>query len=271
MKLKVFICKQYQLGRLNLFSDIWKHFRLQRKNHCAETLTVLLLFRFYQLHITSAVGSLPVAPPLQKLFFLSKVKCLWSHWYLFTFQAATLIRRNCLPKMRDFLTNFPFRALSIFVTIVGSFTYNVLLERDIQCTCEAVAMHCSLYMFLPFLIILFLILWTDKTLKRTLKYTLGYKRKNGEKQCVRKQLCGVIVKRIFKALCVGALWIVSVFVDGDWYVCCLSGTENSQLACKDKTNITAEENVIINSLKNNSRVSGVFFHLTAFNSIFVLL
>lgn len=168
---------------------------------------------------------------------------------------------NFLPKMRDFLTNFPFRALSIFVTIVGSFTYNILLERDIQCTCKDVALDCSTYMFMPFCIIFFLILWTDKTLQRTCKYTFVCEFNNQEQQnqqCVRTQLCGVFWSRIFKAFSVGVLWVVSVLVDGDWYVCCESETEKSQLACKDKANITAEENVMINSLKNTSRVSFSF-------------
>lgn len=163
--------------------------------------------------------------------------------------------------MRDFLTNFPFRALSIFVTIVGSFTYNILLERDIQCTCKDVGLDCSTYMFMPFGIIFFLILWTDKTLQRTCKYTCVCEFNNQEQQnqqCVRTQLCGVFWSQIFKAFCVGVLWVVSVLVDGDWYVCCESETEKSQLACKDKTNITAEENVMINSLKNTSRVSFSF-------------
>lgn len=162
---------------------------------------------------------------------------------------------NSLPKMRDFLTNFPFRALSIFVTIVGSFTYNILLERDIQCKCKNVAVECSTYMLIPFCIIFFLILWTDKTLQRICNYT-----------CVcescpprfRTQLCGVFWSQIFKAFCVGVLWVVSVLVDGDWYVCCERKAQKSQLACKDKTNITAEENVMINSLKNTSRVSFSF-------------
>lgn len=201
---------------------------------------------------------------------------------------------NCLPKMRNFLTNFPFRELGVFVTIVGSFTYNILLDRDMQCTCKDVARDCSTYVLLPSFIIFFLMLWADKTLQKTCKYTFAYKyyceckcncnkscdrRTEGErtilhgccfsvKPCVpnyRTELCGVFWSHIFKAVCVGLLWVVSVLVDGDWYVCCQSKKEQSQLACKDKTNITAEENVTIGSLKNTSRVSVSFFLFSFFS------
>lgn len=161
---------------------------------------------------------------------------------------------NSLSKMKDFLKKFPFRKFSIFFTVIGSFTYNILLDRDVACTCKDVAQDCNIYMFLPFFIIFFLMLWTDKTLERTRKYTFVYKLKG-----VRTELCSVFLGHIIKAICVGLLWVVSVFIDGDWYVCCNSGTEQSELACKYENNITAEENLTISSLKNKSRVSISFF------------
>ncbi|CAI5657629.1 unnamed protein product [Oreochromis niloticus] len=177
--------------------------------------------------------------------------------------------------MKDFLKRFPFRKFSIFLTVVGTFTYNILLDRDVTCTCKDVAQECTIYMTLPFLIIFFLMLWTDKTLERTCKYTFLCERKKPERNnqvlCghVRKQLCGVFIIHIFKAISVGLLWVVSVFIDGDWYVCCQSGTEESELACKDEINITAQENVIISSLKNQSRHIG-FFLLFAIVSLATL-
>lgn len=174
--------------------------------------------------------------------------------------------------MRNFLTNFPFTALGVFVTIVGSFTYSILLDRDMHCTCKDVGLDCSTYILLPLLIIFLLILWIDKTLQKTCNYTCQWKfeRKTNEppRKCdccccsvkiCRTQLCGVFLKHSFRAFCVGLLWVVSVLVDGDWYVCCCIESVQSQLACKNKTNITAEENVTIDSLKNKSRVSVSFF------------
>lgn len=180
--------------------------------------------------------------------------------------------------MRDFLKNFPFREFSVFITIVGSFTYNVLLDRDVVCTCIDVATDCRIYLFMPGFIIFFLILWTDKILQRTCNYyifvcseklpSLQCRRPDAEQQknsnC-RGALCGVFVSRLIKAFCIGVLWAISVLIDGDWYVCCQNdhSEKQSQLACKDKTNMTAEENVVINTLKNKSRVS---FFLTLFIS-----
>ena len=56
---------------------------------------------------------------------------------------------------------------------------------------------------------------------------------------------------------VGLLWVTSVLIDGDWYVCCQSdqSEQQAQLPCKDKNNLTAEERTIIAELKNHSKVS----------------
>jgi len=70
--------------------------------------------------------------------------------------------------------------------------------------------------------------------------------------------------RILKAGLVGSLWVVSVLIDGDWYVCCKNYyTEHPQLPCKK--NITDEVEVIITKLKNESRVSVKLFELFGYN------
>ncbi|KAL3975062.1 hypothetical protein ACER0C_023688 [Sarotherodon galilaeus] len=189
--------------------------------------------------------------------------------------------------MKDFLTNFPFRELSMFVTIVGSFTYNVLLGRDMPCTCKQGSPDCGIYMALPTCIIFILILWTDKKFKTACKFTFACRckgsKKDGESpspspaavasqdqkkqqeqsKCYRPELHGVLLTRILKAGCVGLLWVVSVLMDGDWYVCCRQDECNkrtinltAKLACKDKQNITAEENITIIEMKNCSRNIG---------------
>lgn len=105
-------------------------------------------------------------------------------------------------------------------------------------------------------------LWTDNTLQETYKYTLVYKRKHGSEYecnwncrcCPRKEeqrttcdCCCVSVKPVkfdikgqsyveFSEVIFSrqVVLVVSVLVDGDWYVCCWSEKEQSQLACKDK-------------------------------------
>ncbi|CAK6980120.1 uncharacterized protein LOC122981723 isoform X2, partial [Scomber scombrus] len=58
---------------------------------------------------------------------------------------------------------------------------------------------------------------------------------------------------------VGLLWIVSVLIDGEWWVCCMNdqSEQQLQLACKDKRDIKPEEEAIIAELKNDSRMQGL--------------
>lgn len=62
---------------------------------------------------------------------------------------------NCPPQMKDLVTNFPFKKLGIYTMIAVIFTYNVLLEKDVECTCKQQTNECHLYMALPAFIIFF--------------------------------------------------------------------------------------------------------------------
>lgn len=158
--------------------------------------------------------------------------------------------------MKDFLANFPFKKISIFVIIIWSFTYNILLDKVVGCTCKDVDSDCWVYLLLPACIIFVLILCIDKKLRKACRYSCACTRSCSGKGC-RTQLCGVLVSHTLKAICVGLLWMVSVLIDGDWYVCCKVGRSDQQakIACKDRTNITSEEKEIITEEKNISRVS----------------
>ncbi|KAK1898282.1 Zona pellucida sperm-binding protein 3 [Dissostichus eleginoides] len=68
---------------------------------------------------------------------------------------------------------------------------------------------------------------------------------------------------------VGLLWVAFVLLDGDWYVCCKNdgSKQQVQLACKAEANITDNERVIIEELKNSSQHYGgfsAFFTIVAF-------
>ncbi len=64
-----------------------------------------------------------------------------------------------------------------------------------------------------------------------------------------------------KAALVGLLWVASVLIDGDWYVCCKNNgsKQQKQLACKQGKSITAEEQRIMAELENYSKVCWVVF------------
>ncbi|MED6295187.1 hypothetical protein CHARACLAT_029101 [Characodon lateralis] len=59
--------------------------------------------------------------------------------------------------------------------------------------------------------------------------------------------------QIIKAAFIGALWTVSLLIDGDWYACCWNET---QIPCKGKSNQTLEEQVLLDDIKNHSKVAG---------------
>jgi len=143
----------------------------------------------------------------------------------------------CSPKMKEVLANFPFAKVNTFVIIVVSFVYNILLDRNVACNCKNADRDCYVYMFLPCGIFISLMLWTDKTCHRASKYTFACSGK-----CCRSSFIMFLVGRVFMAVSVGLLWVVTVLVDGDWYVCCLNDKTDQQkvLACKDKSNIFIE-------------------------------
>ncbi|XP_033980030.1 uncharacterized protein LOC117477463 isoform X2 [Trematomus bernacchii] len=141
--------------------------------------------------------------------------------------------------------------MSAYAVIIFIFTYNILLDRDFACTCKPQVLTCNLYMSLPPFIILFLILLADSSFQSVCKYHSSH--------C--KCLCGLCwfyVQHILRAFLVGLLWVAFLFLDGDWYVCCLNdGSEQqAKLACVDKRNITVNDKVLKSELKNKSRAIG---------------
>lgn len=172
------------------------------------------------------------------------------------------------PEMKDYLQNFPSAKLSIYTTVIVIFTYNVLIGKDVACTCKPQQTECYLYMGLPVGVIFVLILWMDKKFLRIWKYNctcicipcsrsaLCSLSDACKQHCCNPFLC-ILLHHILKAGLVGLLWVASVLVDGDWYVCCQNdqSEQQTQLACKHKVNITAEERTIITELKNSSKVS----------------
>ncbi|XP_029911274.1 uncharacterized protein LOC115361783 isoform X3 [Myripristis murdjan] len=133
------------------------------------------------------------------------------------------------------------------VSIIVIVSYHVVLHLDLPCSCKPGMNQCNVYMVVPFFIIFFVILWTDISCQTTLRYTC----KN-----FRCKFCCVLLKNTLKAVCIGLLWVVSVLIDGDWFVCCENDQSPKQivLACKvkNKSNLTSEEQEIITELKGKS-------------------
>ncbi|XP_018526654.1 uncharacterized protein LOC108879743 isoform X2 [Lates calcarifer] len=71
----------------------------------------------------------------------------------------------------------------------------------------------------------------------------------------------VLFRRTVKAFCVGLLWVASVLIDAEWYVCCHNHNprEDAELQCKTKAEITSGLRPVftIAEMKTNSRMYGI--------------
>ncbi|XP_029994356.1 uncharacterized protein LOC115422260 [Sphaeramia orbicularis] len=104
-----------------------------------------------------------------------------------------------------------------YLTAFGIFYYHVYLDGDLECTCVSHRRDCKVYLLVPFLVILVVLLWLDRTLHRLWTSVVC--------SGCRPRLGWALLRRVLEAVFVAHLWIVSVLVDGDWYYCCSeSGT-----------------------------------------------
>lgn len=156
--------------------------------------------------------------------------------------------KNFLP---DSLSRF-----ATYATVIVIITYNALFEREVACTCKDQDIHCNLYMSIPIFVIMLMLLWKDKTFIGVCRYRCMKRNRKCGCNCTGKYV-RVILLQIGKAAMVGLLWLVSVFMDGDWYACCHNGLSglDAQIPCKEKATRTIEEQEMIDNLKNDSKVS----------------
>ncbi|XP_041654568.1 uncharacterized protein LOC121517106 isoform X2 [Cheilinus undulatus] len=137
----------------------------------------------------------------------------------------------------------------IFTSLI--FSYQAL-KGEFPCICAPQPSFCYGYLFMPFFIVTTLMLATDARFGRVIRYTCWTCSIN---------FSSILVLRSLKALCVGLLWIAAVFIDAEWYVCCMN--ENSravaELQCKEKKDVTSggEPVVTINQMIINSRFYGM--------------
>lgn len=162
-------------------------------------------------------------------------------WYHFKRQRLQISADDTETLEMDLLSHFRCQELGTYATVIGIFTYIVLLHRDMPCTCKDQTKQCNEYMALPFVLVFFIMLFIDKTFRRTTKHGATF-------------LC-IVIKRTIKASLIGLLWVVAVFIDGDWYVCCKIDEVKKMLPCKTEENLTSEEVAEITDLKNTSQVS----------------
>lgn len=147
--------------------------------------------------------------------------------------------------MEKLLTKqFILQNLGTFAAIVVIFTYSILLDRDLACTCKPQVFECHAYLWVPVFLIWVLMLWTRKTFMIICR----------KSYCCK--LLGFWCHDMSKSLLISLLWITFVWLDGDWSVCCWNdqSEQQAQLACKKPETLTYEDRVLIAELKNKTRV-----------------
>ncbi|XP_076597861.1 uncharacterized protein LOC143327428 isoform X2 [Chaetodon auriga] len=131
------------------------------------------------------------------------------------------------------------------------FSYQAL-EKEFPCSCKPQPGYCSAYMIMPCLIITVLMLSTDLPFQRAWRYTSS--------KCSCHFGC-VLFRRSVKAACVGLLWVGSVLIHADWFVCCNNQNPKqvAELQCQAKTDVTPAGTpvVTIAEMKMTSRMIGM--------------
>ncbi|XP_042347836.1 uncharacterized protein LOC121947030 [Plectropomus leopardus] len=150
---------------------------------------------------------------------------------------------------KSIFPSFALKKLGTFVAIIVIFVHSVVLDHDLTCNCEDKDRDCNVFMAVPFFILFVAQLWTDKTYLRAWKQTC---KREFSYSCVGS-FCNFLY-HVIKAAFVGLAWVISVLIDGDWFICCKN---NDKLACKAKTNLTAEDQTTIAELKNESMIIGM--------------
>lgn len=103
----------------------------------------------------------------------------------------------------------------LLFTIYALYVYHMKLDKDMACSCDTLDKDCWVYLLVPGLILFVLQLWVDMVFARGLKVLCG-----GAQGPVGSSVVPVLVRRVLEAGFVGLLWVQSVLLDGDWYMCC---------------------------------------------------
>ncbi|XP_072223167.1 uncharacterized protein [Leuresthes tenuis] len=139
-----------------------------------------------------------------------------------------------------------------FCTYFAVFVIFLFLGRNFECSCKPQRFDCSVYLALPFVITFLFVLWTDRWFHRVGRHLLS---------ADRLHTCGFLASScycIMKAAFIALLWVVCVFINGDWYLCCVNSEQQAKLACKSTGWLTDEERVMVAELRNMSRNIGSF-------------
>lgn len=128
----------------------------------------------------------------------------------------------------------------LLLTIFALYYYHVILDKDMLCSCSSLNLDCWVYLLAPSLVLFTVQLWVDPVFSRGVRLL-----------CTGAggPVAPVLIWRVLEAGFVGLLWVPSVLLDGDWYLCCGRGTRE----CFTPGGIILPRD----QLKNESQVIGL--------------
>lgn len=137
-----------------------------------------------------------------------------------------------------------------------------ILRLDFDCPCTSGNLGrllCAMYMVIPFLIILLIMLLSDKQIKRVFRRCFQCCCCDFKFCCTAKNksyYCYTVCRRFMKALIIALMWIITALFEGDWYLCVrtFNGTD-VDISCTK--NPSHAEEIKLNALRIESKVSKI--------------
>ncbi|KAJ0064655.1 hypothetical protein NL108_011478 [Boleophthalmus pectinirostris] len=160
--------------------------------------------------------------------------------------------RSCLLWLLQVLIRRWFFLFTLFCL----YYYHIRLEKDMNCYCLSQARDCRVYLLAPALILTVVQLCVDLVFARGMRYLYG--RGQG---AVRAKVLPVLIRRVLEASFVGLLWVQSLLLDADWYICC--GRGNIRCGIYPYNDIF-NQRPSYDEIKNESQVIGLLLVLSMF-------
>lgn len=141
----------------------------------------------------------------------------------------------------------------LLFTLYALYFYHLRLDKDMRCSCQSLAKDCWVYLLVPGLVLFVVQLWVDLVFARGLKLLHG-----GVQGPLGSGISPVLVRRVLEAGFVGLLWVQSVLLDGDWYLCCGRGNRRCARLISGQTLPSSDET------RNESQVIGLLLVFVVF-------
>ncbi|KAK7884725.1 hypothetical protein WMY93_027848 [Mugilogobius chulae] len=183
-----------------------------------------------------------------------------------TYSVSPDLTPNRVPHMEYlrrslvWLVQVLFRRWFFLFTLFCLYYYHVRLDKDMRCSCKSQSKDCWVYLLVPGFILMVVQLWVDMVFGRGLKFLCG--------GVVRVKVLPLLIKRLLEASFVGHLWVQSVLLDGDWYICC--GRGNIRCPVTNNYYIPGLVRPDSEELRNESQVIGLLLVFVVFLAAAIL-